>query len=38
MLLGSLFMYLIWPLIILVAFVVSKWAIDKYETNFENKK
>jgi hypothetical protein len=38
MLLGSLFLYLIWPLIIVVAYVVAKWAIDKFEANIKTEE
>ena len=35
MLLGSLFLYLVWPLTILVAYVAARWAIDKFEAKHE---
>ncbi len=33
MLLGSIFLYLIWPLLILAGYVISNWALNKFESN-----
>jgi len=33
MLLGSLFLYLIWPLIVVAGYVISNWALHKFESN-----
>ena len=38
MLLGSIFLYLIWPLLILVGYVVSGWAINKFDSNLQSKE
>lgn len=38
MLLGSIFLYLIWPLLILVSYVVSGWAINKFDTNLQKER
>lgn len=33
MLLGSIFLYLILPLVVLAGYVISNWALHKFESN-----
>lgn len=33
MLLSSLFLYLIWPLVVFAGYVISNWALHKFESN-----
>lgn len=38
MLLESLFLYLIWPVVIFGGYFVSVWALSKFEANLEAEK